>query len=230
MIRLFAVLILSWLLIWLLEKKDLRVLGIVPNKQRLFDFVLFFFVTVLCCAAGFFIRWQWGTEKWGIHPALNIPLIFSGAWVTMLMLLFEELLFRGVLLYLLIKKLGSTRAIVVSSLIFGIHQWFSFGVWGNAQQMLVVFLVTAVMGALLAYAFAKTYSLYIPVAIHFGWNITYGLIFSKGPVVNGILLPVPTQPGDGSNAVAIGFIFSVLSVLLVNFLLLKRHPQATMQG
>lgn len=37
------------------------------------------------------------------------------------------------------------------------------------------------MGLLLAYGYAKAFSLYIPIGIHLGWNLTQIFIFSRGP-------------------------------------------------
>ena len=84
--------------------------------------------------------------------------------------------------------LGVAYAIVISAVAFGIYHWFSFGIIGNATQMVYVFIITGIMGVLLAYAYTKTYSLYIPIAIHFGWNLMHSFIFSSFILMNGVYL------------------------------------------
>lgn len=46
-------LILSWIIIWLFEKKHLNVLGFYPTAQRVKDGCLFFIITACICSAGF---------------------------------------------------------------------------------------------------------------------------------------------------------------------------------
>jgi uncharacterized protein len=229
MLGIIVQLAISWLLVWLVEKKDLRVLGFFPAKQRLIDFVLFLLVTAACCASGFLLRMYFGNEKWEVNPLLNAKLIFNGLWWNIKSVLFEELIFRGVIFYILIKRLGVAKAIIISAAAFGIYHWFSFGIIGNAQQMIIIFFITGIMGLLYAYGYSKTFSLYVPAAIHLGWNFTQGFIFSSGSIGNGILIPAKTQ----SSVNVSYFIFycimalPMLSALLINYFLLRKHQQAS---
>ncbi|MCY7293030.1 MAG: CPBP family intramembrane metalloprotease [Ferruginibacter sp.] len=68
----------------------------------------------------------------------------------------EELIFRCVPLYILIKKLGPSKAIIVSACAFGIYHWFSFGVIGNIPQMVIMFVITGLIGSVLTDG-AQTY-------------------------------------------------------------------------
>ncbi len=45
--------------------------------------------------------------------------------------LFEELLFRGYLLYKAIEWLGARKGCFLSAIAFGVYHWFSYGVIGN---------------------------------------------------------------------------------------------------
>jgi len=230
MLGIIVQLAISWLLVWLVEKKDLRVLGFMPTAQRLIDFLLFLLVTAACCASGFLLRMYFGNEKWALNPVLNTKLVVDGLWWNIKSVLFEELIFRGVIFYILIKKLGLVKALFISAAAFGIYHWFSFGIIGNAQQMILTFFITGIMGLVYAYGYAKTFSLYIPCAIHLGWNFTQGFIFSSGPIGIGVLIQVNSQ-----NPVTVSyFIFFCIMLLpmlaawLVNYFLLHRHRQATM--
>ena len=228
MMGIIVQLALSWLIIWLFEKGNLSFLGLRPTKSRLFDFILFLLVTAICCSTGFFMRMYFAKEQWIVNPLLNAKLIFDGIWWNIKSVLFEELIFRGAIFYILIKKLGALRAIIISSIAFGVYHWFSYEIIGNVQQMIIIFFITGIFGLVYAYGYARTFSLYIPIAIHFGWNFTHGFVFSEGSIGNGILIQPKPQP-----LVTVSYFiylsitfFPMLSALLINFFLLKRKKQA----
>ncbi len=218
-------LILSWLIVWLIEKKNLGVLGLSPTRKRLSAFIVFFFLTAACCSTEILLRMTLASEQWQLNAAFSGSLVLKGTWWTLFSVLFEELIFRGVLLFILIRRIGAVKAIIVSSIAFGIYHWFSFGVVGNIMQMLYIFVITGTMGLLLAYAYSKTFSLYIPIAIHLGWNLTHGFIFSLGPIGNGIFIPVSDQPGVTVSYFTYYFIvlFPMVSMLLLNYFVLSRR-------
>jgi CAAX protease family protein len=223
MIGILVQLALSWLIIWIFQKKNLSVLGFRPTKRRILDFIFFLLIAAILCANGFFMRMYFANEKWQINPALNFNLVLNGIWWNVKSVLFEELIFRGVILYILIKKWGALPAIIISACAFGIYHWFSFGIFGNVQQMIILFIVTGLMGLLLAYAYAKTFSLYIPIAIHFGWNFTQQFIFSQGSIGKGIFIlkEQPTMQVSYFIYFCITFL-PMLSFLIINFLIVRK--------
>jgi membrane protease YdiL (CAAX protease family) len=227
MLGLIVQLAISWLIIWLYERNDLRVLGFYPTKARLKAFVVFFLVTAACCTTGFLLKMWLGGQRWELNPVLSVSLVLEGIWWNIKSVLFEELIFRGVLFYILIKKLGAIQAIIISSVAFGIYHWFSFGVIGNPVAMTGVFLITGTMGLVYAYGYAKTMSLYIPCAIHLGWNITQGFIFSEGSIGNGVLKHVSDAPFRTESYVVFYVVFLVpmLSAMAINYILLRRKVQ-----
>ncbi len=227
MVGLLVQLALSWLIIWLVQKGNLTVLGFSPTKQRLQYFMLLFMVTTVCCGLGFGLKTWWGEQTWQLNPQFNLMLLLDGLWWNLKSVLFEELIFRGVLLYVLIKKVGSTKAILISSAAFGVYHWFSFGVVGNVVPMIVVFFITGIMGLLLAFAYAKTFSLYYPIAIHFGWNLTQIFIFSQGPIGNGLFVPIYGNEFRTDSYLIFGLVtfLPLLLALLLNFLLIRKHQQ-----
>ncbi len=91
---------------------------------------------------------------------------------------FEELLFRGVIFRISEEKLGSAWALVISSSIFG------FGHIGNPNSTLfsaVAIVIEA--GLLLGAAYIYSRNLWLPVFIHFAWNLSEGGIY--GAAVSG---------------------------------------------
>jgi membrane protease YdiL (CAAX protease family) len=162
-----------------------------------------------------------------LNPELTGSLLLKGILWNLRSVLYEELIFRGVILYILIIKLGHTKAIAISAIAFGVYHWFSFGAFGNIPGMIFIFISTGLMGLVLAYAYSKTLSLYIACAIHFGWNFTQMFMFSQGNMGNGILIPVPNEPFRTNSLITYFGVtfFAMISVLLVNYLLLKRRRQ-----
>src|SRR5262245_45401741 len=119
MIGIIVQLTLSWLLVWLFEKKDLGVLGLYPTRHRLQNFSLFFLVTAVLAASGYFMRMYFG-ERWVLNPEFTWRLLAAGLWYNIKSVLFEELIFRGVILYLLIRRLGWVKAMAISAVAFGV--------------------------------------------------------------------------------------------------------------
>ena len=227
MLGIIVQLAISWILVWLIQRNDLRVLGFFPTKRRLLDFVLFFIITAFCCSLGFLIKTYAGGLKWEVNPALTAGLVLEGLSWNIKSVLFEELIFRGVILYILIRKIGFSKAIILSAVAFGIYHWFSFGILGQITPMIFVFLMTGAMGVLLAYAYSKTLSLYIPCAIHLGWNFTQGIIFSDGPIGNGIFKTVgsATFRTDSYFIYYTALLLPIIAMFIINFTLLKRKTQ-----
>jgi|GWRWMinimDraft_5_1066013.scaffolds.fasta_scaffold28880_1 membrane protease YdiL (CAAX protease family) len=227
MLGIIVQLLISWLIIWLFEKGDLSFLGLYPTKKRLIGFALFFIVTALCCASDFIMRMLFAQQQWELNPKLNAITILTGIWWNIKSVLFEELIFRGVLFYILIKKLGHTKAIIISAIAFGIYHWFSQGSFGNPVQMSITFLITGTMGLVYAYGFSKTFSMYIPIAIHLGWNLTTSVIFSNGNIGDQLFTPVRpvTEVQVGYFTFFCITFIPLLSAIFINYFMLKKMQQ-----
>ena len=227
MLGLLVQLIVSWLLLWFIEKTDLRVFGFNPTKQRLLDFAFFFIITAMFCTCGFVLR-MFYSERWDLNPNLSVGLIAEGTWWNIKSVLFEELIFRGALLYILIKRIGSTKAILISAIAFGIYHWFSFGIFGDINRMIQVFFITGLMGVVLAYGYSKSLSLYIPIAIHLGWNWVSSVVFSDTSIGKQILIKLPPAGKIVQVSYATYYLVTlgpILLVLLTNFFLIKKKKQ-----
>lgn len=227
MIGLLVQLVISWLLLWLFQKEHLSALGFKPTGKRLIDFSLFFAVAAGCAISAFLLKMWIAHFRYQLNPELNTRLILEGTWFTIRSVLFEELIFRGALLYILVKRIGASWAIMISAIDFGIYHWFSHELWGNPQQMMIEFFTSGAMGLVLAYAFVKSGSLYIPVAIHLGWNIVMMVIFSGDTIGPQLLTEIlPRQEVTISYLSFYTMIFlPLIACLAVNGWLLKRYKQ-----
>ncbi|MFZ1257637.1 MAG: type II CAAX endopeptidase family protein [Saprospiraceae bacterium] len=227
MLQLIGLFSISWLLIWLFEKGNLSVLGLTLTKDRLKYFTILFIVSAILSATAFLLRMYFAKEEYTISQSLTIQSILIETWYQFRTVLTEELICRGALLYILIKKIGQAKAVLISSIIFAVLHWINAGVWGNLTQMIMVFIFTFSMGLLLAYSYARTFSLLIPFAIHLGWNLTQNYIFPDTPTGNHILTLAAPPP-----IVTISYFafFTMLllpkiSVILIDLLIVKRHRQ-----
>jgi hypothetical protein len=98
-------------------------------------------------------------------------MILGVAYVTVVAAMNEEVAFRGYPFQRLVEGIGPVGAIVFLSVLFGaVHL-------GNPHVSRWGFLNTIEVGALLAVAYLRTRSLWMPWGIHFGWNFALGLLF-----------------------------------------------------
>lgn len=224
MVEIIGLLAISWILIWLFEKGNLSVLGLRPTKSRLKYSAILFFTTAICCSTGFLMRMYFGKEQFVLNPKLNSALIFTGIWLTIKSVLFEELLCRGVILYILIKRLGQKWAIPISAIVFGALHWNNMGIMGNIQQMAVTFFWPFAFGLLFAYAYAKSFSLYLPIAMHFGWNLVQNFIFPENLLGNTMFVSALQPIVTVSYFVYFTmFLFPKISAIVIDYLIVKKH-------
>ena len=220
MAGLIVELVISWLLLWIFFRKGLPVLGIAPTQTRLFNLVFGILIAAVCCALYYLSFAFFTTNRWTLNHAFTGQKLLAGSWWTLNSVLYEELIFRGALLYILIKKLGARTACIISAICFGVYHWFTSGALGNRVQMTIIFIMTGIWGAMFAIAFAKTKSLYLPIGLHFGWNFMSTVIFSHGPLGYQLLIISGGQKlGQALSAVV--FIFQVVAVPLVTYWYLR---------
>jgi uncharacterized protein len=101
----------------------------------------------------------------------------------------EELRNRGILFRLLEQNLGTWIAVALSALAFGFAHWKNPGatLWSSLA-------IALEGGVLLAALYAATRSLWIPIGIHWAWNLLEGPVFgaavsgnSVGALARGVL-------------------------------------------
>jgi membrane protease YdiL (CAAX protease family) len=188
MVGLLIEIIISWILLWFFDKKNLSVLGISPTKGRSGNFLSGFFAAAICCAIYCLSLAALTNNTWTANTTFTQKDFAISTWWTLRSVLFEELIFRGALLYIAIQMLGDRKACILSAFAFGVYHWFSYSAFGNPIQMITIFLMTGIWGLMFAFAFAKTRSLYLPIGLHFGWNLMNIVIFSNGPLGNQLLI------------------------------------------
>lgn len=116
----------------------------------------------------------------GFYKGGWINTIFS-AWKPLLIFsvmgVLEEVIFRGIIYRITENRLGTIRALIISSLFFGFVHMSNdnFNVFSGIAIALELGLLTGI-------AYTLSGRLWLPIAIHVGWN--YSLIFF-GAIVSG---------------------------------------------
>jgi len=77
----------------------------------------------------------------------------------------EEMLFHGYAFQLLIRRLGAFATILPAAVIFGLAHM------GNPNSSLLGIGNTMLWGVLFGYAYIRTSALWLPIGLHFGWNV-----------------------------------------------------------
>lgn len=97
----------------------------------------------------------------------------------------EEFIFRGILFRWIEEFGGSWAALVVTSALFGIvHIGNDNATWWSSLT------IALVAGTMLGGAYMLTRSLWAPIGLHFGWNVTQGLVWDvpvSGNEVDGLV-------------------------------------------
>ncbi|WP_284125991.1 CPBP family intramembrane glutamic endopeptidase [Parerythrobacter aestuarii] len=115
---------------------------------------------------------------------------------------FEELLFRGVLFRWVEEFGGSWAALVVSSALFGlVHINNENATWFSS------FAIAMEAGVLLGGAYMLTRSLWAPIGLHLGWNVTQGFVWDVP--VSGFDVDGLVQAQLGGNPILSGYPFGL---------------------
>lgn len=208
--------IVSWLSIYLIENRNIFNSWLTPVNQRLREFTIgFILMGSLCLISQLFFS-VLNDISWSIADDVTFIKFLSATLADVNGVLIEELAFRGVLLYGLIKLTSERIGLIASSAIFGIFHWFSYGVLGNPLGMTLVFITTGLSGYAFAKAYTKTQSIILPVGLHLGWNWINGSIFSSGIFGTVLLIPDKNVPLEGYFAF-ISFLWYLMIPMLILF-------------
>jgi uncharacterized protein len=228
MIELCVLIALSLVIVWLLQSGSLVfVLGLNTSKRTIIIAAILFAVTSLCCLSEYFFRIILAEEKFAVNDRLAADIVLTGLLETGRSVLFEELLCRGVLLVFLMKKFGNKPAIVMSAIMFGVLHLLTIADWSNIPQVTLTFFFPFVFGLVMAYAFAKSGSIYLPLAIHLGWNIIQNFVFPGNPNITPFFVrsdqPIVTV---SYFAFFLIFAFPKIAAVATNYVILRGNKRS----
>jgi membrane protease YdiL (CAAX protease family) len=210
MIGIIVELLISWLLLKYIEHQNLSVLGLSPTPSHLKQLgsgLLLSGLFLMLFSVGVSLAVK---NPYHLNPNYSVKAFCVATAYVFRAVLYEDLIFRGALLYILIKRLGATKAVLISAVCFGIYHWFSWGAFGNPVQMAIIFAITGMGGYVFALAFKKTQSMYLPFALHFGCDFVSMVILSQDKAI-GLQLLVKTFAKD---LVSPGSFVSLIVILL----------------
>mgnify|MGYP005995440469 CR=1 FL=1 len=196
MAGLIVVFLISWFLLHRLSDESINVLGLTPTRKRLKEFAIGMLFMAFIAMINFVGQAYFKGISYQLNPDYDFLTFLGGTFWIIKAVVFEELVFRGALLYLLMTRIGIVKGCLVSSIAFGIYHWFSYDIFGERLVLMVyIFLVTGCGGWMFAYAFAKTKSLLAPIGLHLGWNFITAIVFSAGPIGNQLMI----QQGESTH-------------------------------
>lgn len=167
----------------------LSVLGLAPSRRRVQELLVGMLFMAAVGVINFLGQAAAKEVSYELNPDYEFGTFLGASFWILKAVVFEELVFRGAALYLLIKYLGAIRGCLISSALFGVYHWFSYEVLGERWILMTyVFLITGAGGWMFSYAYAKTRSLYAPTGLHLGWNMVAAIVFSEGPVGDQLLI------------------------------------------
>ena len=173
--------ILNLLVLWWAGQGP-KALGVDRPARRSVEFAAGLIVAAAFAALQMLLMARLAGFEWTPNPAYGMPALLEGLRWNLASVLYEELIFRGALLWLAIRWLGTVRATLLSAACFGIYHWFSFGLFGDPTAMAFVFVFTGAFGVMLAWAYVWSGSIVLPIALHLGWNLVGHEVFSNGPL------------------------------------------------
>ena len=182
MLGLLVIIVISWVLLHFIEKKNITVLGILPNKKRTGQFLIGFFIMILISLLAIYIESLVLNVNWELKNTINYKNIFNSFVYHLRSALTEDLVFRGAILYILIQRIGAKKAILLSAIIFGVYHIFSYGMTeANIIPILYVILITGFTGYVWAYTFHKTKSILMALGFHLGHNLLMTFFYESAP-------------------------------------------------
>jgi uncharacterized protein len=228
MIGILIQLLISWILLRLIEKKNLTAIGLGISSRRLKYIGAGLLFPILYYSILFIALSYAGKNPYHFNHNYKLANFLKAIFYLFKSVAFETLIFNGALLYILIKRVGPVKAMLISAVSFGIYHWFSWNLFGQPQAMILAFLTTGLMGYLWAFAFDKTNSIYLPFALHYGTDFAFMILFSKDKGMGRQLLvqtyPTdPHSPGTLISIILLIFYFIGFQTLLFFYLRSIKH-------
>lgn len=164
------------LFITLVDKKSLLTLGLNYTSSSFTYIAYGALIALLCVMFQYIIGLVLGfiqvkRSRISQDCVACMPLFFGGLVDFFSAAVFEEIIFRGYIFYLVMQTWGVPSAILVSSVIFSIAHVIKH------PQTPIIFTVNALFfGVLAALSRYYTGALWLPIGLHFGWNVVAGPI------------------------------------------------------
>lgn len=167
-----TILLAAWLMVRFVDRRPFVSLGFRKEhvtRESIIGLVVGLGMMALCVG----ILFAGGCAAWNRDAAFSASALAIAAFAMLLNTVTQEVLVRGYIQQTIQSRFGALVAIVASSLFFlALH----LGAIG-AQPLPAISLFAA--GVLLATCYSVTGNLWLPIALHFGWNVLQGPILGE---------------------------------------------------
>ncbi len=109
---------------------------------------------------------QWFTPQ----SVGGVGMVLASGALLLMAAVTEELMFHGYPFQRLVDWLGPVAAVLITSFLFGLTHL------GNPNHTWISTLNTALAGVAFAVAYLRTRSLWMPIGMHFTWNLMQGVV------------------------------------------------------
>lgn len=205
----------SWVLFYFVLKESLFSTWFSPLLLRLKELGIGIIIAVASFVIPLFIKSITYNCEWSVSEAISISTVAEAFYFYLQSVLFEELIFRGALLALLIHYTSNKMAIFISAVSFGVYHWFTYGMFVGLVPMTYIFVLTGSMGLVWAYMYSKTKSILLPIAAHLSWNFQSSLFTDYQPFGQLILTSEATRKFSELTDFGIQTTGYTLSILLM---------------
>lgn len=156
----------------------LRNLGLTSSRHRVGELALGFAVGsgLFALLAG--VRGASVGAVW-TFTGMNAPGVAGSLVVALLLLLPEELLFRGYAFQRLVHAIGTWPGILISAALFGVYHVVGSGMWGMGAFFQAA--MPALGGIVFGWAAVRTKGLALPIGLHLGGNWVTAAVFTFRP-------------------------------------------------
>jgi uncharacterized protein len=156
----------------LFEKKKFADIGLHLSKRIFRDIVVGLILPLIILTIIFLILIVigYGYPSFQISNEIFLNIILSIPYF-LLVGFNEEILFRGYIFQRLVEGTGKIFAIICLSLLFGFAHYLNPNI--NILSLLNIVLA----GVFFSIAYLKTNSLWLPISLHFSWNIVEGMVY-----------------------------------------------------
>lgn len=167
-----AFLLQSWLLLKALDRRRFRTLGLWFYRGWVREFAVGWVVSA--ALMGSVVVALLATRALTYHGDAGDGLAKILLWAVLLLLsaAWEEIAFRGYGMQRLMEALGESGGILAFSALFALLHL------RNPDANLLSTVNTFLAGVLLGLAYLKTRALWLPIGLHWSWNVLMGQVFS----------------------------------------------------
>ena len=214
------------------QQLTLAELGLTPDGTRLRQVAVGFGITSVLFLAVAFVQSAVVDARWHFQGLPGIRAAVVGLGVAALLVLVEELLFRGVALRYVRALYGDRRAIVLSALLFGGYHLLQSGDW--AMGAVFRFAMPVLGGLVFGWAAVRSKGLALPLGLHLGGNWIQSSVAGFGPVGPGAattLYRIPISADDVRLLTApdlpqhVPYLAALALTVAVTWLTLRPHGQ-----